>query len=180
MSRIISANKLNRFWKNGIIPIKNNLNNKIKTKADLMANTVEGYVPDALAVKEGLKDINDSLSKKGTIRIITINIDEAIDLPSDDYGHITEIEFEPGNYIIVTNMIFDKNETGVRGYYFGSNPNPDYVTVQVPSSGSNVQTRVMFTHMLSFAYKTTYNFRPYQNSGGPLKIYHTSVKIAKL
>lgn len=61
MSRIISANKLNRFWKNGIIPIKNNLNNKIKTKADLMANTVEGYVPDALAVKEGLKEINDSL-----------------------------------------------------------------------------------------------------------------------
>lgn len=63
MSRIISANKLNRFWKNGIIPIKNNLNNKIKTKADLMANTVEGYVPDALAVKEGLKEINDSLGR---------------------------------------------------------------------------------------------------------------------
>lgn len=63
MSRIISANKLNRFWKNGVMPIKNNLNNKIKTKADLMANTVEGYVPDALAVKEGLKEINDSLDK---------------------------------------------------------------------------------------------------------------------
>lgn len=61
MSRIISANKLNRFWKNGILPIKNLITNKIKTKDDLMANTVEGYIPDALAVKQGFQELNDSL-----------------------------------------------------------------------------------------------------------------------
>lgn len=83
MSRIISANKLNRFWKNGIIPIKNNLNNKIKTKADLMANTVEGYVPDALAVKEGLNEINDSLvSMNDTVLVDLMDKCESVFTPT--------------------------------------------------------------------------------------------------
>lgn len=81
MSRIISANKLNRFWQNGILPIKNHVNNKIKTKADLMANTVEGYIPDALAVKQGFKEINDSLSR--TFESLT---NTSIDITFNDVG----------------------------------------------------------------------------------------------
>ena len=81
MSKIITASKLNRLWKNGVLNIKQDLDNKIDTVEetldnridileenvsntvinkvstynDVMANTVEGYLPDALAVKEGFE-----------------------------------------------------------------------------------------------------------------------------
>lgn len=94
MSRIITASKLNRLWKNGVLNIKQTLEssintekterkaeiaiererideleetggtvvaNKLSTYNDIMANTVEGYLPDALAVKEGFNKVNDSL-----------------------------------------------------------------------------------------------------------------------
>lgn len=64
MSKIITASKLNRLWKNGVLPIKNKVDdleengsntvvNKLSSYYDVMVNTVEGYIPDALAVKEG-------------------------------------------------------------------------------------------------------------------------------
>ena len=82
MSKIITASKLNRLWKNGVLNVKStleglinteleriddveeNVSNKLPTYADVMANTVEGYLPDALAVKEGFNQVNDSLGWK--------------------------------------------------------------------------------------------------------------------
>ena len=94
MSKIITASKLNRLWKNGVLAIKSTLEgsintekterqteiateraridnleetsgtveNKLSTYNDIMANTVEGYLPDALGVKEGFNQVNDSLN----------------------------------------------------------------------------------------------------------------------
>lgn len=58
MSRIISANKLNRFWQNGVKPIANKISNSIKNRTDLMNNTEEGKLVDALAIKEALDYYN--------------------------------------------------------------------------------------------------------------------------
>ena len=87
MSRIITVNNLNRLWQNGVLAIKQALEgsintereridaleentggvstvvvNKLSTYDDVMANEVEGYIPDALAVKEGFEQVNNSLS----------------------------------------------------------------------------------------------------------------------
>ena len=74
MSKIITASKLNRLWKNGVLPIKtkvddleengsNTVANKLSSYDDIMTNTVEGYIPDALAIKEGFTQVNESLGK---------------------------------------------------------------------------------------------------------------------
>lgn len=98
MSRIISANKLNRFWKNGILPIKNLITNKIKTKDDLMANTVEGYIPDALVVKQGFQELNDSLGELFTI----CKAQTIISIPANGYiaDQIVNIPVPTGYSII--------------------------------------------------------------------------------
>ena len=77
MSRIITVNNVNRLWQNGVLPIKQELEtkideleetggntvvNKLSTYDDIMANEVEGYIPDALAVKEGFTQVNESLT----------------------------------------------------------------------------------------------------------------------
>lgn len=71
MSRIITVNNLNRLWQNGVLPIKSKVDgleqtggtvtNKLSTYDDVMANSVAGYIPDALAVKEGFTNVNNSL-----------------------------------------------------------------------------------------------------------------------
>lgn len=106
MSKIITASKLNRLWKNGVLNIKSALEgsintekterkaeiaterarineleengstvvvNKLATYADIMANNVEGYLPDALAVKEGFTQVNESLTNVSTITVTPLN-----------------------------------------------------------------------------------------------------------
>lgn len=56
MSKLISLSKLNRFWTKGVKPMKDKIDNPIKTYDDMMANTVEGFQLDPLAAKEGFED----------------------------------------------------------------------------------------------------------------------------
>ncbi len=56
--KLITAHRLNRFWKNGVLPIKNKVFNVLSTKDDIMANTVSGHLVDALAVKEIANELN--------------------------------------------------------------------------------------------------------------------------
>ena len=62
-----------------------------------MANTVEGYVPDALAVKVGLKEINDSL---GTVKFSTCSFNGSIASGELVYSH------NKVKYVIVGNLLF--------------------------------------------------------------------------
>lgn len=93
MSKIITASKLNRLWKNGVLTIKStleglintereriddvegNVSNKLSSYNDVMANAVEGYIPDALAVKEGFNQVNDSLA---TIKGSVTSVDDTV------------------------------------------------------------------------------------------------------
>ena len=60
MSKIISANKLNRLWVNGVKPTVEKVKNTIKNRNDLMNNTEEGKLVDALAVKEAIKMVSEN------------------------------------------------------------------------------------------------------------------------
>lgn len=62
MSKIISANMLNRLWKNGIKPTVDTVANKIKSYSNLMSNEDEGKLADAVAIKEGFTDVNNQLA----------------------------------------------------------------------------------------------------------------------
>ena len=56
--KLITANKLNKFWKTGVLPIKNALTGKVdktkvlNTKEEITANTSSDYAAGALPVKE--------------------------------------------------------------------------------------------------------------------------------
>ena len=62
--KLITANKLNLFWKNGVLPIKNALLGKIdndkvlKTKEEVTANTDLDNVVGAAVVSEIIDDLN--------------------------------------------------------------------------------------------------------------------------
>lgn len=62
MSKIISANKLNRFWVNGVKPTVEKVKNTIKNRTDLMNNTQEGKLVDALTIKEIVNYLTSSSS----------------------------------------------------------------------------------------------------------------------
>ena len=62
MSKIISTNKLNRLWVNGIKPTVNKVKNTIKNRTDLMDVTEEGKLVDALAVKEAINHVASTTS----------------------------------------------------------------------------------------------------------------------
>lgn len=73
MSKIISANKLNRFWVKGIIPIVNKVSNTIKNRTDLMNNTSEGKLVDALAIKEAINHVASSTSSISLDSTLTVS-----------------------------------------------------------------------------------------------------------
>ena len=59
--KVITTNRLNRFWKNGVLPIKNSLANKLNT-ANVVNNlltTAAGYALDA---RQG-KTLNDKITE---------------------------------------------------------------------------------------------------------------------
>lgn len=62
MSKIISANKLNRFWMNGVKPTVEKVKNTIKNRTELMNNNEEGKLADALAVKDAINYMTSSMS----------------------------------------------------------------------------------------------------------------------
>jgi len=65
--KVITTNRLNRFWKNGVLPIKNALANKLNT-ANVVNNlltTVAGYALDARQGK-ALDDKITALNGKTT------------------------------------------------------------------------------------------------------------------
>lgn len=73
--KVITTNRLNRFWKNGVLPIKNSLANKLNT-ANVVNNlltTAAGYALDARQGK-ALGDKITALNSKSTQTVTqTIN-----------------------------------------------------------------------------------------------------------
>ena len=65
--KVITTNRLNRFWKNGVLPIKNSLANKLNT-ANVVNNlltTAAGYALDARqgkALDDKITTLNSKLS----------------------------------------------------------------------------------------------------------------------
>lgn len=65
MSKIISTNKLNRFWVNGIKPTIDKVKNTIKDRSGLMDNIEEDKLADALAIKDALDYFNVGRNTNG-------------------------------------------------------------------------------------------------------------------
>lgn len=108
MSKIISASKLSRFWKNGILPIKDKVDNPISTYSDLMANTVEGYSVDPLAVKEGFNDTNSRLNSILNFRTAYVT-DISVDLTNqwaEVWSHAPEDGY--GTYFVIVQILVPK------------------------------------------------------------------------
>lgn len=67
--KVITTNRLNRFWKNGVLPIKNSLANKLNT-ANVVNNlltTAAGYALDARqgkALDDKITALNSNLKKQ--------------------------------------------------------------------------------------------------------------------
>lgn len=73
--KVITTNRLNRFWKNGVLPIKNALATKLNTSSVVnnLLTTAAGYALDARQGK-ALDDKITALNGKYTVDIIRINI----------------------------------------------------------------------------------------------------------
>ena len=67
----------------------------ITSSTDLMANTVTGLLPDALAVKDGFKEINDSLEPQ----FVAISNDDLMD--NENYEYSKGGYFKIGKLVIV-------------------------------------------------------------------------------
>lgn len=67
--KVITTNRLNRFWKNGILPIKNSLANKLNTSSVVnnLLTTAAGYALDARqgkALDDKITALNGKIVKK--------------------------------------------------------------------------------------------------------------------
>ncbi len=73
--KVITTNRLNRFWKNGVLPIKNTLANKLNTSSVVnnLLTTAAGYALDARqgkALDDKITALNGKLIKveyKGSV-----------------------------------------------------------------------------------------------------------------
>ena len=75
--KVITTNRLNRFWKNGILPIKNSLANKLNTSSVVnnLLTTAAGYALDARqgkALDDKITALNGKLGYAAE-RSVTLN-----------------------------------------------------------------------------------------------------------
>lgn len=83
--KVITTNRLNRFWKNGILPIKNSLANKLNTSSVVnnLLTTAAGYALDARqgkALDDKITALNGKLT--GGYTHLTSNKAGYINLPN--------------------------------------------------------------------------------------------------
>jgi hypothetical protein len=83
MGKIVKSSKLNRLWKNGILPFKNKVDNPISSYDDMMSNTVPGYMLDPLAAKDGFNEVKKHLFANDETGIPIIQA-----LYNNDYGAV--------------------------------------------------------------------------------------------
>ena len=96
--KIIDTNKLNRFWKNGVKPIKDEVAKKLSSSkvANNLLTTVSGYALDA---RQG-KVLNDKISEINT-GLVTVH------MPTIAFANDTEMMSRLNN-------VSDKNGTWYR------------------------------------------------------------------
>lgn len=76
--KVITTNRLNRFWKNGVLPIKNALANKLNTSSVVnnLLTTVAGYALDARqgkALDDKITALNGKLGYTANVTTVTLN-----------------------------------------------------------------------------------------------------------
>lgn len=76
--KVITTNRLNRFWKNGVLPIKNSLANKLNTSSVVnnLLTTVAGYALDARqgkALDDKITALNGKLGYTANVTTVTLN-----------------------------------------------------------------------------------------------------------
>ena len=77
--KVITTNRLNRFWKNGILPIKNSLANKLNTSSVVnnLLTTAAGYALDARQGK-ALDDKITALNGKYTVDVVWLGLGDIV------------------------------------------------------------------------------------------------------
>lgn len=76
--KVITTNRLNRFWKNGVLPIKNSLANKLNTSSVVnnLLTTAAGYALDARqgkALDDKITALNGKLGYTTNVTTVTLN-----------------------------------------------------------------------------------------------------------
>lgn len=109
--RVVNTDKLNRFWKNGVLAIVDALSKKIDvldTKEEIEANTDEEKMAGALAVKEMFGQLNSKLVWKSAGAITNKSV-----LPFPDDAQEFQIVCAHGSFRHI--MPFNRNNIPTNG-----------------------------------------------------------------
>lgn len=172
--KVVTTNKLNRFWKKGIKPFIDSIANKFD-KANLSNNLLtneEGFALDARqgAVLQGeIDEIYSNLSQIGTS--VTANAD--IKIPTATGKAVTNVKLTKGKYIIFGSFFMDANSNGYRqinihstaGYDSTSNSIAE-IKIPAPDTGYAILSTSRFVSV--GASGETYYLNAFQNSGTTL------------
>ncbi len=126
----------------------------IESYEDLMANTVSGYIPDALAVKEGFEKNNEKIDiigdvyKKWNIVDVTLN--------SDTSTEICSMVVPAGTYLITAQLGYSALMTHAGIYFSNINQMDAADAFYKPQVGSNLSTYdISLTTFCMFNKETT-------------------------